>query len=225
MPLIHDSHDSLPCTYTYPPTQPVKLTLLDIDAAPTASAHARAQQLITAELSSEHSTTLHPWIPALPEPNFTPTMAQELSRKAAGTPLTGIDLSRYEAPEAPTGSDLDAWRETLRKAYTSSVHLSKRYENLALLEEGGRNAWLVGNSQLEDILSSMEKELAEMKEAAEEVNRQRKIAQEASAGELVALEETWKRGVGAILEVEVAAEELRGKILEVRRERAQQVGQ
>jgi pre-mRNA-splicing factor SPF27 len=168
-------------------------------------------------------------IPEAPEPKFSPLIQQELERKAQGAPLTGgIDLSRYEAPEGPTRTsdtdapDLDEWRRTLQKAYASSLHLSKRHENLALLEQYGKNAWLVGNSQLEEILSSLEKELAEAKEAAEEVNKQRKIAQEASQGELVSLEETWKRRVGAILDVELASEGLRMQILEHRRQVAQQ---
>lgn len=152
---------------------------------------------------------------------------QELDRKISGQPLNGIDLSRYEAPEPPARSsdgapNLDEWRETLRKAYTSSYHLSARHENLSLLEENGKNAWLIGNSQLEDILRGLEKELAETKEAVENVNKERKIAQEAGMGELVGLEETWKRGVGAILDVELAAEGLRLKILEQRRMMAQQ---
>lgn len=96
-----------------------------------------------------------------------------------------------------------------------------RHENLALLEENGKNAWLIGNSQLEDILRGIEKELAETKEAAETVNKQRKIAQEANKGELTGLEETWKRGVGAVLDVELAAEGLRMQILERRRQLAQ----
>ncbi|CAG8134632.1 unnamed protein product [Penicillium olsonii] len=210
MPLINDIHDSLPY----------------IDAAPTASAHARAQQLINAELPQDHASTLHPWIPEAPQPKFSPFITQELERKATGAPLMGIDLTRYEAPEAPTRSngapDLEEWRKTLQKAYASSLHLSKRHENLALLEENGKNAWLIGNSQLEEILGELEKELAETKEAAAEVNKQRKIAQEASQGELVSLEETWKRGVGAILDVEVASEGLRMQILEHRRQMAQQ---
>ena len=156
---------------------------------------------------------------------------QELDRKATGAPLTGgIDLSRYEEPEAPARStdtktgtpNLDAWRETLRKAYTSSHHLSTRHENLALLEESGKNAWLIGNSQLEDILRGIEKELAETKEGIEGVNKQRKITQEGGKGELGGLEESWKRGVGAILDVEVASEGLRMQILEQRRLLAQQ---
>lgn len=104
----------------------------------------------------------------------------------------------------------------------SSSHLSKRHENLTLLEENGKNAWLIGNSQLEDLLRGIEKELADTKEAAEEVNKQRKLAQEARQGELVALEDTWKRGVGSVLDVELASEGLRMQILEHRRQTAQQ---
>lgn len=97
-----------------------------------------------------------------------------------------------------------------------------RQENLALLEENGKNAWLIGNSQLEEILHGLERELTQMKEDVEYVNKQRKLAQEARQGELSGLEETWKRGVGAILDVQLAAEGLQLQILERRREMAKQ---
>jgi pre-mRNA-splicing factor SPF27 len=213
MPLINESHDSLPY----------------IDTAPSAQARANAENLISAELPSDYQSSTHSLIPEFPEPKFSPIVQQELERKAAGLPLTGgIDLSRYEAPEPPARSgpdstpNLDEWRQTLRKAYTASSHLSARHENLSLLEESGKNAWLIGNAQLEDILKSLEKELAETKEAAENINKQRKIAQESNQGELAGLEETWRRGVGAILDVELAAEDLRMQILEQRRQYAQQ---
>ncbi|EPS27690.1 hypothetical protein POX_e06673 [Penicillium oxalicum] len=213
MSLINEVHDSLPY----------------IDAEPSASARQKAMQLINAELAPEHASNLHPSIPASPQLKLSPLLQQEIDRKATGAPLVGgIDLTRYEAPEPPTrNSDTEApnlveWRETLRKAYTSSSHLTKRHENLSLLEAHGKNAWLIGNSQLEDILRGMEKELADTKGAAEEVNRQRKIAQDASVGELTSLEETWKRGVGAVLDVELASEALRMQILEQRRSAAQQ---
>jgi len=45
----------------------------------------------------------------------------------------------------------------------------------------------------------------------------RKSAQEGVAGEIVGLGETWRRGVGRVLETEVAAEGLRREILERRR--------
>lgn len=206
----------------------------DIDAEPSARARENAEKLIAAELPSNHSSSIHPSIPAFPESQFSPLMHQEVERKAAGLPLVGgIDLSRYEAPEPPARSsdagseatpNLEEWRQTLQKAYTASSHLSMRHENLALLEENGKNAWLIGNSQLEDILRGLEKELAETKEAAETVNKERKLAQEASKGELAGLEESWRKGVGATLDVELAAEALRMQILDQRRQLAQQHG-
>lgn len=203
--------------------------LTDVDAEPSAAAYQRAQQLINAELSSEHTSTIHPSIPPAPESKFSPLIQQELERKATGAPLTGgIDLTRYEAPEPPVRAaagespKLDEWRQALQSAYKSSSHLSKRHENLTLLDENGKNAWLIGNSQLEYILGGLEKELAETKESSDEVNKQRKLAQEARYGELSSLEETWKRGVGAILDVELASEGIRQQILEHRRQAAQQ---
>lgn len=204
----------------------------DIDVEPSDRARAQAERLIAAELPSEYQTTLHPSIPALAEPQFSPLIQQELERKAAGQPLTGgIDLTRYEAPEPPSaesGPDadpaakLDAWRQTLQKAYTASSHLTTRHENLTLLEENGRNAWLIGNSQLEVVLRDLEKELAETTAAIESVNKERKLAQEAKKGELAGLQDTWRRGVGAVLETELAAESLHRLILERRRQLAQQ---
>lgn len=149
-------------------------------------------------------------------------MRQELERKAAGQPLTGgIDLSRYEQPERPSEvTDTTAWKQSLHKAYTSSTYLSDRVSNLVLLEELGKNAWLIGNSQLEGILRQLEKELQELNAATENVNRSRKAAQEGSRGEMAILEDTWKRGIGRILEVEVAVGELRAEILDKRRQLA-----
>ena len=164
--------------------------------------------------------TLHSSIP--PEPNFNPSelIQQELQRKAVGQPISGgIDLSRYEEPEGPSDDNsTEAWKRSLQKAYTSSIYLSGRISNLSLLEELGKNAWLIGNSQLENILRQIEKELEGLKAATENVNKSRKAAQEGSRGEMTGLEETWKRGVGRILEAEVAVEELRKQILDERRQ-------
>ncbi|RMJ20616.1 BCAS2 domain-containing protein, partial [Aspergillus sp. HF37] len=162
-----------------------------IDPDLTAQARANAEHLIASELPAEHQTTEHPSMPSLQEPRFTLLLQQELDRIAAGQGLTGgIDVTRYEAPEPPAPSisgeapDLDSWRQTLRKAYTASHHLTTRHENLELLEESGKNAWLIGNSQLEELLRGTEKELAETRDDVEEVNRQRKVAQENGRAEL-----------------------------------------
>ncbi len=149
-------------------------------------------------------------------------MKQELDRKADNLPIIGgIDLSRYEEPEGPSDDkNIAAWKQSLRKAYSSSTYLSGRMSNLSLLEELGKNAWLIGNSQLEDILRQLEKELGELNAATESVNKSRKAAQEGSRGEIIGLEETWRRGIGRIIEVEVAVEETRKQILDKRRQQA-----
>jgi len=130
----------------------------------------------------------------------------------------GIDLTRYEAPEKPADdSEIETWRKSLRQAYMSSSYLSGRLTNLSLLEEFGKNAWLISNSQLEDILRDLEKELSEQKEAVENINKSRKAAQEESRAELVGLEEAWKQGVGKTIEVQLATDGVRREILQHRR--------
>jgi pre-mRNA-splicing factor SPF27 len=88
---------------------------------------------------------------------------------------------------------------------------------LGLLEKFGKNAWLVGNSQLEDILKDIETELADVRKQQEEVETLRRSQQESVQGEITTLEDTWKKGVGRVLETEVAAEGLKQQILEKRR--------
>lgn len=70
---------------------------------------------------------------------------------------------------------------------------------------------------MEEILRGLEKEIAELKEQAEQVERERYATQDGVRGELVGLADTWKKGIGRLVEVEVAAEQVRGEILERRR--------
>jgi pre-mRNA-splicing factor SPF27 len=211
MPLINSVHDSLPY----------------IDAEPTTSERASALALIAAELPSHIST--HPSLSPLGPQHFSPLIETEMLRIERKEPLTAIDLSRYEALEPPTTSPhsdekhpetLQKWRDALSKAYTSHAYLSGRQNNLALLEKFGKNAWLIGNSQMEDVLRGLERELAERKTEIDMVVVERKNAQEAVGPEIMGLDEGWKSGVGRVLEVQVAAEEVRRKILENRREGA-----
>lgn len=114
---------------------------------------------------------------------------------------------------APTAT-LDETTTALQQAYTSSSHLSTRALNLDLLSTHGKNAWLLHNHQLEGALTALERELAERKTEVDRLAIERRRAQEGVAGEMRGLEEAWKRGVGSVLETEVAAEGLRGEIRE-----------
>ncbi|EFE43953.1 hypothetical protein TRV_01276 [Trichophyton verrucosum HKI 0517] len=193
MSLINETHDSLP--------------YIDEDVTP--QVRAELSRLIDAELPADYRSTLHPSLPELPPTKFSPLIEQELERKARNEPISGgIDLSRYEAPEIPPSPQ------------TRTPTLPPK-ENLALLEAHGKNAWLIGNMQLEEILRRTEKELHDTTEATEAVNRERKLKQESVRGELAALEDTWRRGVSGTLDVEIAAEKLRRDILDMRRQQAQ----
>ena len=92
-----------------------------------------------------------------------------------------------------------------------------RLTELGLLERFGKNAWLIGNSELEGILGGLERELADVRVQQEVVENERRMQQESVKGEIKMLEESWKTGVGRLLEVEVAAEGLKRQILERRR--------
>lgn len=106
----------------------------------------------------------------------------------------------------------------LEKAYTDHAYVASRRQHLALLDSYGKNAWLVGNWHLEGELKAIEKELAEAKREIDLVTLQRKQAQDEAGPEILGLEETWKRGVGRVLETEAAVEGLRRQVLEVRRQ-------
>jgi pre-mRNA-splicing factor SPF27 len=91
---------------------------------------------------------------------------------------------------------------------------------LGLLEAYGKNAWLVSNSRLEDELKALEKELAHKAIEGENVGKERREAEAAVAAEMKSLEETWRVGVGRMLEAQAAGERIRGEILEEKRLRA-----
>lgn len=186
----------------------------DIDETVSQDARDKANALVQRELRKTNEQGPHPNLPVASDVSFSDLIATELNRIASGQQRQGgIDRSRYEEPDEPsTDDDAAAWRSSLRNAYISSAYLEGRHINLALLEELGKNAWLVGNSQLDSILKDLDKELAELKEAVDSVNRDRKLAQEGSKGEFLALEETWRKGIGRVIEVQLATDQLRNEM-------------
>ncbi|KAB5572690.1 Pre-mRNA-splicing factor SPF27 [Coniochaeta sp. 2T2.1] len=205
MPAITTIHESLPY----------------IDPEPSPSERAAAESLITAERSLVPDDPYHALLPPPLSPTFSPLIQSELDRIAAKQPLKAIDLTRYEAPEAPSPSaSKDELSSILRKAYASATYLSARRAHLALLDSYGKNAWLMGNYQLEQELKSLERELGETKKEIDLLAVRRRRQQEEVEGEIKGLEEGWKRGVGRVLETEVAVEGLRAQALEVRRKLA-----
>ena len=194
---------------------------------------AAARAAIDADIRSAgvDTSNLHPAL--IPAAKYTPRFSDFIEREHArldGNPaskLSGIDLKRYEDLDAPENTNptsdedrpelLEKWNRALKQAYISSEYVQGRLTQLGLLEKFGKNAWLVGNSQLEDILKDIETELAHVRKQHEEVETLRRSQQESVHGEIKTLEETWKKGVGRVLETEVAVEGLKQQILERRR--------
>ncbi|MCJ1273869.1 hypothetical protein MMC21_001662 [Puttea exsequens] len=203
MSLTTASHDSLPY----------------IDRPPSPTSLLAAKRLISSSLPPSAHTTPHPLLPPSPTPHFSDLITLELSRVQKEERLTAIDLSRYEAPpllspSIPAPSALQA----LKAAYTNSAYLTKRLQALELLEQYGKNAWLVGNAQLEDVLRGVEREVVECRGRVEEVNRERRGAQEGGKGRLEGGERVWREEVGRALEAEVAAGEVEAEWRRVLRE-------
>ncbi|KAH7025816.1 Pre-mRNA-splicing factor SPF27 [Microdochium trichocladiopsis] len=211
-----------------------------IDPEPSPEDRAAAQALIDAELASSSTessssnttnTTSSSLLPPLREPSFTPTMLAELDRIATKQPLKAIDLSRYEVDddddedevdEAANNSKIkDTLQARLGRAYTANTYLTSRTTHLHLLDSYGKNAWLVGNWHLEAELQALERDLADTKREMDLVNLDRRRQQDQVGEELRSLNETWRRGVGKVLETELAADQLRRQVLDARRRQQQ----
>lgn len=136
-------------------------------------------------------------------------------------------MKRYEDLDAPENTTptrdehrpelLARWTQALEQAYTSSEYVQARLAQLGLLEKFGKNAWLVGNAQLGDVLTRIEAELVDVRKQHDDEESLRRSQQEGVHGEIKTLEDTWKKGVGRVLETEVAAEGLKQQILDKRR--------
>lgn len=248
IPPCHPSPQSTSPSHVSRPSPPLPSkttsnppTPSDIDPDPTPTERAAAETLIAHERSLVPDDPDHALLPpppntTTPSPFLTPLLTAELTRLSTTTTsdpttskLTALDLTRYEALDPPSPTTLSSLppneattllQQTLARAYTSHSYIASRRAHLALLDSYGKNAWLVGNHQLEGELRAVERELAEARREIDVVTVQRKQAQEQAAPEIAALEETWKRGVGRVLETEAAAEGLRREGLEVRRRAA-----
>ncbi|KHJ34617.1 putative bcas2 family protein [Erysiphe necator] len=204
MPLIPAIFDSLPY----------------IDNEPTPDERAAAQSLIEAELvtvdqQKKPDEKIHPSISSLPKINFSPCIQAELKRVENKQPLKAIDLSRYETNDLPSfddSCDNEVLFAALRSIYVSQVYLNNRKKNLEALETFGKNAWLLGNAQLESILRNLERDLAQKKSEIDICALERKLSQEAIGGEIKSLEESWKKAIGRALETEIAVDNLKSGI-------------
>ncbi|KAK1983257.1 breast carcinoma amplified sequence 2 [Colletotrichum cereale] len=188
-----------------------------IDDEPTQAERETSEALIRAELATFSPAPA----PTYKEPSFSHLIELELERVASKQPLKAIHLERYQTQEPFTDSGKPSTEEerkrladALQKAYISYTYLDTRAQNLKLLDKWGKNAWLIGNWELENELKALEHDLAETKRLIDVLTVARRRQQEEVAAEMKGLEETWKKGIGRTLETEIAIEQLRREVLE-----------
>lgn len=80
----------------------------------------------------------------------------------------------------------------------------------------------MGNWQLEAELRALEREVAAARRGIDLVTLRRQRLQRESGGEITGLDEAWRKGVGRVLEAEIAAEGLRREVDAVVRQQQQQ---
>lgn len=188
--------------------------ITDIDQAITDTQKDAALRSIARELPRDYATTLHPSISSHTESKLSTLLQQEAVRAGSGQSMHGgIDSSRYKSfTEISPDANVEVTKAALRAAYANLTYLNERQVNITLLEEYGKNAWLIGNSHTEDVQNRLQAELDSTKAQIDAVNRSRKSAQEDSRGELLGLDETWKQGISRIIETQLATDELRRQL-------------
>ena len=130
----------------------------------------------------------------------------EYERISQNKPLNTINTSQYQTP-----SDVKA-------NLIAAEYLTNRTDNLALLETYGSNSWLIGNAIQEHSLGLLEMELAQLKEEATRINRERKRQNLELGGEIDKLGQRWRKALRGIVEVEIACAGLEDEVSQLQRQ-------
>ncbi|KAJ9106396.1 hypothetical protein QFC21_001542 [Naganishia friedmannii] len=125
-----------------------------------------------------------------------------------------IDPSKWQVPQLQTNagaSDSD-WRDAERKTRIGLAHMDVRNTNTSLLASYAPNAWLIRNYQMDGEAKEMEAEVEQWKERVTEVNRSRRVFQEATGKHLHSLETRWQDLVTNTVQLEMANVALQGEV-------------
>ena len=182
----------------------IKLTL-DYDSPLTDEEQDRIDELLNPLIPN--TTKEHPFVASLPKPpNPSPLWQAEYQRLSQNKPLNAINTTQYQSP-----SDV-------RANLIAAEYLTNRTDNLALLETYGSNSWLIGNAIQEHSLGLLEMELAQLKEEATRINRERKRENLELGGEIDKLGQRWRQALRGIVEVEIACAGLEEEVSELQRQ-------
>ncbi|KAA8900549.1 hypothetical protein TRICI_006195 [Trichomonascus ciferrii] len=185
-----------------------------LDAVPTEEEVVAAKATIDKELETVSRNTPHPALPPLEKTSFlTSVLEEEIAiRERGGQIDRGIDLDRYTNLYDGKGN-LDP-----KKAYVSLAYSRGRLENLNLLNEYGKNQWLIGNDELQTTLKELEENLEEQNRTLESINNDRKIRQEESQTMYEYLQTRWKEGLKNVVDVNVECLRLEQQLRHLRGE-------
>ncbi|KAI9193695.1 Pre-mRNA-splicing factor SPF27 [Polychytrium aggregatum] len=183
------------------------------------------QSLIAEEIKKSQSR------PENPFPTYTnlfeddPLLKQELARVRAGTPLNAIDISKFrlDAPAEDQADDPDAWLAAVENAHAQLEHQHNRLINLELMNKFGANAWKLYNFQLEHTVQAFERKIEEERQAIVEINKQRKLDQQAHGTSLYDYQQKYMETLNQVVQLDVALMALEAEVEMLREWKAKNV--
>jgi len=187
-----------------------------IDALPYVDPYNEAMKrqvddLVQAEMRKFAPPNYLSQLPAPPVANFKGSLLEsEFERMASGVQIQRLDISRYkvEPPPQSKRNDPEAWEHAVANAQAQLEHQYLRLTNLELLNNYGGNMWRMHNAQVEETQRNLSKILEQYKKEIEDINRQRKLEQEAAGLKITTLTNKWEELVYKNYEIETTCLQL-----------------
>ncbi|VVT45504.1 uncharacterized protein SAPINGB_P000772 [Magnusiomyces paraingens] len=172
-----------------------------------------SKTLIDKELTHMNPSNLHPNLPKPLSSSLSEPLDSWLTHVGTRTDsdphhkYPRLDLDRYSSPLSSSSSS----SPDLAQAYVALAYTQARRESLALAATHGKNQWLAGNATLERTLENVESAQREARARVELAQNARREAQNAARPTVEYLEDRWKNGIQNVVQVNVAALELKAQ--------------
>lgn len=135
-------------------------------------------------------------------------LQQEYERVRATQPMPPLDVTRYrlDPPPQNKANDYSAWLAASNNAHAQLEHQLGRIANLELLLRFGANAWRAQVAFDEGLLKQSEATLQGLRKSIDQLNRERKLQQQAAGAELRVLEDQYYSALRKNLEISAACQ-------------------
>lgn len=143
-----------------------------------------------------------------------PSLQETYNRaeKGQSTSSGGIDTDRFKLP-TPKDEKNGDWKCSVDNAKSQLEYQESRLINLELMSKYGPNQWKLANYQLEHINKALLKEMNDVKESIQAVNRERKQEQIIAAKSINQMRQKRADLYNRIVQVRMANEKLQSTIL------------